>query len=105
MSRKTWRRCVKFLAASVNNLALKRDLSRRQWCTERVELGIRSVRGAEVDQTVSAMNGDVPGGSLETAWLAKLLFDRRLKSADERAESSAMVEAFYTSRRSEAKPR
>ena len=83
----------------------KTRISLRQWRTKRVGLSLRSTRGAELDQTVSAMSGDVPGGSLETTWRAELSFDRLLDCTDERTKPSAMVGAFYTSRWSEAKPR
>jgi hypothetical protein len=60
---------------------------------------------ATLDETVSALWGDVPGGSLERTWPAKPLFDRRMYRVDERATPSAMSKASYTTRRSEAKPR
>jgi hypothetical protein len=38
---------------------------------------------ATLDETVSALWGDVPGGSLERTWPAKPLFDRRMYRVDE----------------------
>jgi hypothetical protein len=57
-----------------------------------------------LDQTVSALKGDVPEGSLERLD-EKPLFNRRLECVDERASPSAMSRVLYMTRRSEAKPR
>ena len=45
---------------------------------------------ATLDQTVSALKGDVPGGSLERLGEPSRYFDRRLECVDERAAPSAM---------------
>ena len=61
---------------------------------------------ATLGETVSALKGDVPRrGALEQTWRTTLLFDRRIECVHERAEPSAMLGVFYTTRRSEAKPR
>jgi hypothetical protein len=56
-------------------------------------------------ETVSAFKGDIPEGEYERTWQASR--DLTVVSSASMSEStpSAMYSAFYTTRRSEAKPR
>src|ERR1700730_9662192 len=51
--------CQVFVVGT-NFLILRRESSRRQWCTERFGPSLRSVRDAELDQTVSALEWRCP---------------------------------------------
>src|ERR1700681_2595317 len=67
--------------------------------------GDASAPFATLDQTVSALKGDVPGRDLRTLGRAKPLFDRRLECVDEASRAIRYVKVLYMTRRSEAKPR
>src|SRR5262249_44479399 len=49
-----------------------------------------------LDWTVNAMSGDVPEGSLETTWQAKLSYDRRLMNASMSAPDPPLCDLQYT---------
>ena len=60
---------------------------------------------ATLDQTVSALKGDVPGGSLERLGEPSRYLTVVEERVEDRAEPSAMSRRSYITRRSEAKPR
>ena len=60
---------------------------------------------ATLDQTVSALWGDVPGGSLERLGQPSRYLTVVKECVEDRAEPSAMSRRSYMTRRSEAKPR
>src|ERR1700737_4177177 len=63
--------------------------------------GDASAPFATLDQTVSALKGDVPGGSLERLGEPS----RRLECVEEASRAIRYVKVLYMTRRSEAKPR
>jgi hypothetical protein len=70
-----------------------------------LQTGLCPCGDAELDQTASAMIGNKIRRSLRNNSECQAVFDRLLECVDERSSSSAIVALFYTSRRSEAKPR
>src|SRR5882724_6526092 len=60
---------------------------------------------ATLIETVNALEGDVPGGSLGSTRHAKSMLNRRVDCVDASAKPAAMRSAVYRPRRSEAKPR
>ena len=88
---------------ATNIFFLKRDMSRRQLRIER--FGEACPVFATLNETVDALMGDVPEGSLERLGRPSRYLTVVWNCVDERGEPSAMSGTLYMTRRSEAKPR